>query len=330
MYNNNSVSDFSKNVERLIDPIEVGAIHFVHGINKLLPVKLQNKLSDIANKQSPIIGFVIEPYSSFLCYEIKNLDLASKSLPKNFRLIKTKIFESDIEEKYYAIFSSVRAHTSVFWGSRMEFNVIAENIDTGLLSWIIVDYDTDTIRQDKKQGLRDPNASKLVNTIDFNGNIIVDISNTDENRYLSYNTNITNGNMKKLSERLWLEGNLSNAYGRELVGEYSEPFGLIFDPKNVEYALDMPIEKVEILQNNWFVDMLKPIPSAILVFPYAQHFLVDISGIPIKIKNKDQLRQAMETFDFQSIRTVSASGVKYLILGLILLLTIFLLLSLLF
>ncbi|MBD3280067.1 hypothetical protein GF389_00900, partial [Candidatus Dojkabacteria bacterium] len=101
---------FSKKVERLVDPIEVGAIHFVHGFNKLLPKAVQNYLTKVSSKKSPYMGFVVEPYSYFLCYEVKNLKLAEDLLPDGFTLQKTMIFEND-EPKFYAIFGCFRAHT---------------------------------------------------------------------------------------------------------------------------------------------------------------------------------------------------------------------------
>ncbi len=113
------------------------------------------------------MGFVVEPYSSFLCYEIADIDKAKSLLPDGFKLIKTKVFEND-EPKYYCIFGCFRAHTSAFWGARTEFYIIAEDQKTGLLSWIIVDYDTDTISYDKKMALDRPivaNQLSLLTTV---------------------------------------------------------------------------------------------------------------------------------------------------------------------
>ena len=46
------------------------------------------------------MGFVVEPYCTFLCYEIKDMNIANSLLPEGFEMIKTKIKEND-EAKYY-------------------------------------------------------------------------------------------------------------------------------------------------------------------------------------------------------------------------------------
>ena len=48
-----------------------------------------------------------------------------------------------------------RIHTSVFWGARVEFYLVAENTKTGLLSWVMMDYISDTISYDEKHGLNE-------------------------------------------------------------------------------------------------------------------------------------------------------------------------------
>ncbi len=60
---------------------------------------------------------------------------------------KTAVFEGRLE-KYYGIVTMFRIHTSVFWGARTEFYLVAENTETGLLSWIMCDYISDTISYD--------------------------------------------------------------------------------------------------------------------------------------------------------------------------------------
>lgn len=315
---------FVENVEKLVKPLEVGTIHFVHGLNRMMPLAVQNKLNDISTKQFPIMGFVVEPYCSFLCYEIIDIKKANGFLPHGFSLIKTKVFESDLEAKYYAIFGSIRVHASAFWGARMEFYVIAEDNKTGLLTWVIVDYDTDTIGQDKKYGLREPNSSDTVVTTDFDGRIYVNFKNNTENRQLSYTINTENGRMGKLSERLWLEGNLSIVYGKELSGATPIPFGLIFDPNEVEQALDIPEEDIIIAANTWFTNLLSKEPTHVIVFPYAQHFLV--STEPSKaIHTRQALENAVISIDFNKVRPITASGFKYVIMGIVFVLSLIIL-----
>ena len=82
---------FTKGVERLIDPINVGTIHFIEFFNSLLPKAIQRILVNSSSKKTPHMGFVVEPYSYFLCYEIKDLARANTLIPDNFQLVKTKI-----------------------------------------------------------------------------------------------------------------------------------------------------------------------------------------------------------------------------------------------
>ena len=118
--------NFSKGAERLVDPISVGSLHFIQQFNQLLPKPFQKLIVKASSKKTPYMGFVVEPYSLFLCYEIADLEKATALLPDGFELIKTKIFAQD-EPKYYCIFGCFRAHTSAFWGMRAEFYIIAEN-----------------------------------------------------------------------------------------------------------------------------------------------------------------------------------------------------------
>ena len=55
--------------------------------------------------------------------------------------------------------------------------------------------------------------------------------------------------MESLDQQLWVEGNLSVDYGGDLGDGESEPFGLIFDPGEMENALRIPLEQV-ILEEN--------------------------------------------------------------------------------
>ena len=152
--------NFAKSVERLVDPITVGSLHLLQSFNQLLPKSAQKQIVRASSKKTPYMGFVVEPYSSFLFYEIADHDKAKALLPEGFELVKTKVF-SDDEPKFYCIIGCFRAHTSAFWGIRTEFYIIAEDKSTGMLSWIIVDYDTNTISYDNKNGLTSPNLSLI-------------------------------------------------------------------------------------------------------------------------------------------------------------------------
>lgn len=305
--------NFAKGVERLIDPINVGTLHFMQSFNQLLPKSIQKQFIKSSSKKTPYMGFVVEPYSFFLCYEIVDIEKATSLLPDGFKLVKTRIFADD-DPKYYCIFGCVRAHTSAFWGSRTEFYVIAEDQNTGLLSWIIIDYATDTISYDSKNGLDSPNSSQSVMTIDYTGTIFIDVQKKNNSHKLKLEANIENGAMKNLDQRLWLEGNLSIGYGRNLSDNGADIFALKFEPGEVEKALKIPASSLHIEQNSWYHGLFEESPSQIVCFPYAQHYISDSPGHSSNIKNRDELLTAVDTIDFKKIKVFSTKSFKIMFL----------------
>ena len=79
--------------------------------------------------------------------------------------------------------------------------------------------------------------------------------------------------MRPLDQRLWLEGNLSVDYGGRLTDPDSVPFGLIFDPGEVERALHIPLDAVDVEANSFGDAYLADEPFEACTFPFAQHFL---------------------------------------------------------
>jgi hypothetical protein len=299
---------FAKGVENLIDPINVGTIHFVQQLNSLLPKFIQKKLMKASSQKTPSMGFVVEPYSSFLCYEILDTDKATELIPNEFELIKTSIFDDD-EPKYYCILGTFKAHTSAFWGGRTEFYVIAKDKRTNLLTWVIVDYDTNTISYDKKRGLISPNSKSTI-TINHRGELFVDINNLQNNRKLEYVFNVENGSMKSLDQRLWLEGNLSVGYGRDLGDSRASVFSLKFEPCEVEKALEIDTNKINIIKNDWYKDILADKPSKVACFPYAQHFISDSPGYSSNLKSEKELITAINKIDFSKIKVFETKSLK--------------------
>lgn len=312
-----SDNNFTIGVEKLVNPMDVGALHFIQSFNNFIPKKIQRKMVDSSANVTPYMGFVVEPYSFFLGYEIADLEKASTFLPEDFELAKTRIFQED-EPKYYGIFGCFNAHTSGFWGMRVECYLIAMHKKTGLLSWVIVDYDTNTITYDPKNALSDPNAIGSVITIDYNGQLTVDVKNK-EGRALALNCNIKEGKSLALDKRLWIEGNLSIAYGHNKVEEDPGVFSLIFDPLEFREALRIPHEALQLKTNNWFPGLFKDMPSEIVCFPYAQHFLSDSPGHSTSIKDEKDLVGLIKQVDFSKINVFSTKSFKlsFLIGGLI-------------
>jgi hypothetical protein len=305
---NRELGKFTKGVERLVNPIDVGTLHFIQSFNNYIPKKIQKKMVDSSSKITPYMGFVVEPYSYFLCYEIKDLDRARSYLPEGFELIKTKIFDKD-EPKYYGIFGCINAHTSGFWGLRIEFYIIAEDTKTGLMSWIIVDYDTNTITYDPKNALSDPNATGSIITIDYKGVLYADVKNKD-GRKLVFHSDIKEGTMSGLDKRLWIEGNLSIAYGKYKIEKNPGIFSLIFDPKEFDQALRLSKTSLVMEENTWFPGLFEEEASEIVCFPYAQHFLSDSPGHSSLIQNEEELKNKVEAIDFREISVFSTKSFK--------------------
>lgn len=195
------VDDFAYGSERLVNPIEVGKIHYLQKWLHKLPQSWQRKIITNASKKTPKMGFIVEPYAFFLFYEIKEPTKVAQLLPEGFEPTKSRIFVDD-EEKYYGIASTFRIHTSTFWGARTEFYTIAKNTKTGLMSWIILDYVSDTISYDKKHGLRSAEAKQSVIATTCEGKILVDIANFNDTRRIAYKANLLQPKLRTLDEKL--------------------------------------------------------------------------------------------------------------------------------
>ncbi|MCW1930572.1 MAG: hypothetical protein KIH62_004645 [Candidatus Kerfeldbacteria bacterium] len=303
-------SQFIKGVERLIRPADVTAISFLNTLTRRLPVQMQKKLMSNAAKDTPHMGFVVEPYAFFLCYPIIDIQRAQALIPDDYKIIKTKIF-SDDEPNYYVLFGCFTAHTSAFWGSRIEMYVIAEHTKTKMLSWIIVDYDTNTNSFDPAHGLISGNCSDSVVTTRFDGRVVVDMKRDDGSRRLSVEADITQGKMNPLDQRLWLEGNLSIDYGKKLRDNATHSFGLTFHPEEVSYALRIPVDAVSIEHNDWHADIIASTPTQVACFPYAQHFVTDSVPQGKMIRNEAELRATVDAFgDMHNVRQFSAQPIK--------------------
>ncbi len=300
--------EFTKGVERLINPMDVGTIHCVQYFNRFVPLPIQHRIVSMSGKKTPYMGFVVEPYSYFLCYEITDVAYAKQFLPKGFSLVETTIYQGDTP-KYYAIIGCFTTHTSAFWGSRVEYYVIAQEERTGLQSWIICDYDTNTITYDPKYGLNDPNTKKSVMTTDYAGTIWVDVEN-QKGRRIAFHSDVTKGEGVKLSQKLWIEGNLSIAYGRNRAKDNPGLFSVLFDEKEYESALRIPVESLVMEHNTWFPGMCQEKPAQIICFPYAQHLLSDSPGSSSGLQTPEQMKEAVEQLDVAAIQPYDTKPVR--------------------
>lgn len=299
-----NVLEYAKGVEKLVDPMMVGKTHYLQTKLSKMPVCLQRKIVTSAAKKASKMPFVVEPYCTFLFYEIPDPEKVQKFMPENFVPARSAVFDGG-EEKYYGIVSMFRIHTSVFWGARAEYYLVAENTKTGLLSWVMMDYISDTISYDEAHGLKSPDCSQAVMTTTCEGDFVCEMKNKDGSKKVECLANLTHAKMRPLNERLWIEGNTSIAYGR-LAGEPDgDLFSLTFFPEEMKQALDIPLKDVK----HFYVASSRTgrfgaILDKVVSFPFAQHMLSDSPGAHTHYGNEEALREAAESIKFSQIKTL--------------------------
>ena len=293
--NNKLLINYIKTTEQMVTPEKVAAVNQFSGFLSKLPVKWQKTIASKSSKKNPYMGFIVEPYSFFLSYEITDMEAANVLLPADYKIVPSSMF-SGTEPRPCVILGAFNIHTSVFWGSRVELYLIAENTKTGLLSWIIIDYETNTNSFDPGQGFIGSTTSKSVVTTSYKGDVIVDVEGAKSNHKIALTAHIKDGKQAPLDQRLWVEGNLSVDYGGELKAEESEPFGLVFDPDEMISALKIPLESVELDFNTICGNITGTQPFEAGCFPFAQHFVTTSMPAGIGLKNADDLEKAASEF----------------------------------
>ena len=301
-----NVLEYAKGVEKLVDPMAVGTSHYMQTRLKKLPVWLQRKIVTSATKKANKMPFVVEPYCSFLFYEIPDPTKVQKFMPDGFVPAKAAVFEGG-PEKYYGIVSMFRIHTSVFWGARAEYYLVAENTATGLLSWVMMDYISDSISYDEKHGLKSPDVKAAVMTTTCEGDFVCDMKSLDGKKKVKCQANLMKAKMKPLNQRLWIEGNTSIAYGR-LAGEADgDLFSLTFFPEEMKQALEVPLADVVVAEAvTATTGRFGAVLERVACFPFAQHMLSDAPGQQTHYGNEAALRKAVEAIDFKKITTLNS------------------------
>lgn len=301
-----NVLEYAKGVERLVDPMAVGTSHYMQTRLRKLPVWLQRKIVTSATKKADKMPFVVEPYCTFLFYEIPDPSRVQKFMPDGFVPAKAAVFE-DGPEKYYGIVSMFRIHTSVFWGARAEYYLVAENTATGLLSWVMMDYISDSISYDEKHGLKSPDVKAAVMTTTCEGDFVCDMKSLDGKKKVKCQANLMKAKMKPLNQRLWIEGNTSIAYGR-LAGEADgDLFSLTFYPEEMKQALEVPLADVAVAEAaTATTGRFGAVLERVACFPFAQHMLSDAPGQQTHYGNEAALRKAVEAIDFKKITTLNS------------------------
>ncbi|MGW8315468.1 MAG: hypothetical protein ACWGNV_07700 [Bacteroidales bacterium] len=279
---------FIKGVEQLIEPMKVSNLLFFQNLKGLLPPTLLRRLLYRASKNTPHIGFVIEPYSLFLFFRLKDLDYARSMLPDRYELTRTKLFDED-EPEYYMGLGNLGTRASTFWGTRQEAYLIATDKKTGLLSFIFIDILSNTIIALPTKGIADPNCKKAIFTTSSKRQIFLDIEENKTGRTFSLTGSIKRGKARRLYEPLWLMGNTSIGHSRKFVEGEDHPFAVVFDPAEVEEALDIPPGDIRITENTLFPGLADSEPSKVICFPFAQHYIADSPGCYTTVKDRDDL-----------------------------------------
>ncbi|MBN1696069.1 MAG: hypothetical protein JW881_01030 [Spirochaetales bacterium] len=302
---------FIQCVEALINPVAVGKLHFFQSFKKILPSFVFKRLLRHTSKKYPYIGFVIEPYSLFLFFRLKNIDKAKSLLPDRFVLKKTKLFDDDEPEYYFGI-GNLSTRASTFWGVRLESYLIAEDKKTGLPSWIFIDILSNTLIALPSKGVVDPNCKNALFTTNSRGELFLDIKEDRTGRRLSLKGTINNGKMRKLDQSIWVMGNTSIGYGKNIADCDHAPFAVIFDPAEVDRAIDIPINDVLINKNTLFPGLAEDELCKVICFPFAQHYIADSPGNHTMVKNIDEMIKKYNTLGDSTLKTFSTRAIEKL------------------
>ena len=216
------------------------------------------------------MGFVIEPYSLFLFFRLKDIERAQSLLPERYELKKTRIFADEEPDHYFGM-GNLYTRASTFWGARQEMYLIAEDKESGLLSWIFLDILSNTIISVPSKGIADPNTERAIITTNSKGDIFLDMKEAKTDREFVLKGNITNGKLRKLDQPIWVMGNTSIGHCKHLTDADEHPFAVIFDPAEVAQALDIPAKDITIIKDTLFPGLAEPEPCKVLCFPFA-HF----------------------------------------------------------
>ncbi len=307
---------FIKGVEELIKPMEVSNLLCFQNLKNLLPDPVMKRLLYRASKNTPYIGFVIDPYSLFLFFRLSNIDYARSLLPDRYELSRTRLL-TDEEPDYYMGIGNLSTRASTFWGTRMEAYLIATDKETGLLSFIFIDILSNTIIALPARGIAEPNCKRAIFTTSARGEVILDIREEKTGRRFSLTGSIKGGQMRKLDQRLWVMGNTSIGHSKKFVKGVDHPFAVIFDPAEVDEALDIPPEDIHIAENTLFPGLAHPEISRVICFPFAQHYIADSPGCYTPVKDIDDLISKYNKLaDTENFKTFSARTiVNQIIIG---------------
>ncbi len=276
---------FARVTEEMVTPREVGRLHQRAEALGRLPRRVQDWVVDRAGGRDARIGFVVEPYATFLAYEITDLDAARRLLPEGYDLLPTTMF-ADGERRPMCVLGAFAVHTSVFWGIRLEVSLIAEHRERGMLTWVICDVESNTISHEPGRGFAAPSATNAMVTTTPAGEVLIDIAADRGGNRLRGHLDLAGAESVALDERLWVEGNLSVDYGGELGRPGAEQFGLVFHPHVVATALRVPPTSLALSENTVAAHLRAAEPFEVACFPFAQHYVT--SSFPTGAPTRDR------------------------------------------
>ncbi|MBI4976634.1 MAG: hypothetical protein HZC28_04085 [Spirochaetes bacterium] len=322
--------NYIKLVEGMIKPAAISELLFYQRFTKIIPRPVFKKLLLDISKKNPRMGFVIEPYSLFLFFKLKDIEKAKSMLPDRYELVKAKIFADSAPDYFYGT-GIFNARATTFWGTRQESYLVARDRETGLLSWIFIDVLSNTIIAMPSKGIADPNSTQAFFTTDSKGGIFLDFKEDRTDRQLALKGTIVNGKARALDQDLWLLGNTSIAHCKDMMGRDDNPFAVVFDPAEVATALDIPVKDIRITANTLFPDLMEQDLATVLCFPYAQHYIADSPGCRTYVKDRKDMivkynglskQKEMKTFTPKIIEKQLLAGISIFIV-IVLLLHIF-------
>ncbi len=283
---------FIKQVEHRITLDEIIKVN--HNAKKLMktPRWLQELIVNKTSGSNQYMGFVVEPYSVFLSFQIDE-ETIKDLLPNNYELAPISIF-SNTKPYTCAILGCFNVRTSVFWGIRYELYIIARNKKSNLISWIICDYESNTYNYDPGNGFKPQTVDNATLTTMYDAKIICNIINSHTNNSLDFSIDISKFKQETLNQTLWIEGNLSVDYAGKLGSSGKDPFGLIFNPQEMKEAHKIKNRQIQINQLQFgFINKSFKI-AEICYFPYAQHYITTVFPQSHSMRTVEDLYKQVE------------------------------------
>lgn len=301
---------FVERVEELVQPEDVNAISFLGDVNRIFPIPIQNRMVKKGTENAPYMGFIVDPYCFFLTYELTDTERAKSYLPKGYELVPIQVFKGE-EERHLLVIGTFSARTSAFTGIRSEFYLIAREIATGITSWMIIDYETNTNTYDPTHGFSGYSLTNSYFTTTSHGELLLRLNSKEKGEVLKLHANLKKSKTRKLASSLWLEHNYHTDYGPKLRGSGDSVFSLVFDPQTMLEAEELNIEDVEITSMKLYDDIIDSSkPVNILTFPYSQHYFIEYKD-PTRHSNTQEIEGTIDRFlTLEKLKRMSGDALK--------------------